>query len=76
MSDIQQELLSDLADILVEEGARSGVGDGSPVAEAVLSASVHLLQWDEPAVSFLANHESSILNLSLQPTDNLGSSTL
>ena len=47
----QQELLSDLADLLVEEGARSDVGEGSPVAEAVLSTAVHLLQWDEHAVS-------------------------
>ncbi|CAM9199761.1 unnamed protein product [Laminaria digitata] len=44
------ELLSDLADILVGEGARSDVGEGSPVAEAVLSTAVHLLQWDEHAV--------------------------
>lgn len=51
MSFVQQELLSDLADILVGEGARSDVGEGSPVAEAVLSTAVHLLQWDEHAAS-------------------------
>ena len=35
----------------MEEGARSDVGEGSPVAEVVLSTAVHLLQWDEHAVS-------------------------
>lgn len=54
----KQEMLSELADILAAEEARSGntaatpdARRGSQVSMGALTAAVHLLQWDQQVVN-------------------------
>lgn len=50
----QQEVLSELGDILAAEAAGERAAGGSDVSMGVLTAAVHLLKWDQQVVSFKA----------------------